>query len=252
MVFNAHMTTRYKMIIAYDGTDFAGWQTQPGEATVQDEVERVLLRIIGQPVRIHHSGRTDSGVHAKGQVVHFDLEKPLRPRFQYSLNSLLDSAVRVMHVEEADADFHARFLATGKEYRYQIWNGSAVPPELRLYRFHERRALDLDAMRQAAAVLIGTHDFAAFTANANREITDTVKTVREIEITRTEEGDVCIRVEGKGFLYKMVRSIAGLLLRVGIGEVDASETARILNEKKRTNEVPTAEALGLSLWSVTY
>ncbi len=244
---------RYKMTIAYDGTNYAGWQVQLRRRTVQAEIERVLEQLTGGKIRIHHSGRTDAGVHAKGQVAHFDLEKPVDPgRFQNSLNALLPPDVRIMKFQKVSGDFHARFSATGKEYRYFIWNGPAVPPELRLYRLHERRRLDLDAMKAAADALVGEHDFAAFTANPNREIGGTVKTVTKISITRSREGDVQLRVAGKGFLYKMVRSIAGFLLRVGTGELDAADAVRFLQAAGRTNEVPTAKPLGLFLWKVEY
>jgi len=247
------MTTRYKMTIAYDGTDYAGWQVQPRKNTVQAEIERVLQTVTGKKVRIHHSGRTDAGVHAKGQVAHFDLdgERDLL-RFQNSLNALLKPDVRIMKLRKVKDDFHARFDAVGKEYRYFIWNGPAVPPELRLYRLHERRPLDVDAMKKAAQHLVGEYDFAAFTANPKREIGGTVKTVTKITVTRSREGDVKICVAGKGFLYKMVRSIAGFLLRVGLGELQPKDARRLLKTAERTNEIPTAKALGLFLWKVDY
>lgn len=247
------MSIRYKITIAYDGTNYAGWQVQPRRDTVQAEVERVLRHLTGKKIRIHHSGRTDAGVHAKGQVAHFDLDQPIDPsKFQYSINSLMNPDVRIMKVQKVKDDFHARFSATGKEYRYFIWNGPAVPPELRLYRLHERRPLDIDAMKRAAEKLVGTHDFAAFTVNPRREIGGTVKTVTKITITRSREGDVKICVCGEGFLYKMVRSIAGFLLRVGIGELEVKDATRFLKAGERTNKVPTAKALGLFLWRVDY
>jgi tRNA pseudouridine38-40 synthase len=247
------MSTRYKMTIAYDGTDYAGWQIQPRKNTVQAEIERVLHELTGKTIRIHHSGRTDAGVHAKGQVAHFDLDKPVEPgRFQNSLNALLKPDVRIMKLQKVKTDFHARFSAVGKEYRYFIWNGPAVPPELRLYRLHERRPLDINAMREAAEILIGKHDFAAFTANPNREIGGTVKTVTKITVTRSRQGDVQLCVVGEGFLYKMVRSIAGFLLRVGVGELDVKDARRLLKASERTNEIPTAKPHGLFLWKVDY
>jgi len=247
------MAQRYKMTIAYDGTDYAGWQIQPDKNTVQAEVERVLKHLTGQNIRIHHSGRTDAGVHAKGQVAHFDFDKPLElRRFQNSLNALLKPDVRIMKFQKVSSEFHSRFSATGKEYRYFIWNGPAVPPELRLYRLHERRPLDIPAMKRAAEILIGQHDFAAFTANPRREIGGTVKTVRNISIVRSREGDVKICVEGKGFLYKMVRSIVGCLHRIGVGELEPADALRLLVAAERSNEVPTAKALGLFLWNVSY
>ena len=251
--FGKHLFMRYKMIIAYDGTDYAGWQVQPRKKTVQAEIERVLEIVVGSTVRIHHSGRTDAGVHAKGQVAHFDLETPIDARrFQTSLNAILNPDVRIMKLQKVKDDFHARFSAVGKEYRYFIWNGPAVPPNLRLYRLHERRPLDIDAMKRAAEALVGKHDFAAFTANPKREIGGTVKTISKITVTRSREGEVRICVVGEGFLYKMVRSIAGFLIRVGIGELEPKDARRLLKAAKRTHEVPTAKALALFLWNVTY
>lgn len=244
---------RYKMTIAYDGTDYAGWQVQPGKRTVQGDIEQALAGLTGGPVRIHHSGRTDAGVHAKGQVAHFDL-KDLVPagRLLNGLNALLPPDVRVMKLEPAAPGFNARFDAASKEYRYFIWNGPAVPPDLRLYRLHERRRLDMRAMRAAAAQLVGTHDFAAFTANPKRETGGTVKTITRLTIRRTRDGDVAICVAGEGFLYRMVRSIAGFLLRVGIGELSADDAQRFLKAGRRTNEIPTVRPQGLFLWRVDY
>jgi tRNA pseudouridine38-40 synthase len=247
------MSHRYKLIIAYDGTNYAGWQVQPGKMTVQGEVERAIEKMTGNHIRIHHSGRTDSGVHAKGQVAHFDLKEPVDTgRFMNSLNALLEPDVRIMKLEEVQPDFNARYDAVSKEYRYFVWNGEAVPPELRLYRLHERRKLNIAAMRKAAELLVGKHDFAAFTANPQREIEGTVKTISRIAVSRTREGDVTISVVGEGFLYKMVRSITGFLLRVGIGELTPEDAKRFLKAGTRTNEVPTVKPLGLFLWRVNY
>lgn len=247
------MNTRYKLTIAYDGTNYAGWQVQPGKTTVQGEVENAIEKMTGRHIRIHHSGRTDSGVHAKGQVAHFDLKEPVDPgRFMNGLNAHLETDIRIMKMEMVSPDFNARYDAVSKEYRYFVWNGDSVPPELRLYRLHERRKLDIKAMRTAAEMLVGKHDFAAFTANPQREIEGTVKTVTSITIKRTREGDVTICVVGEGFLYKMVRSIAGFLLRVGIGELKPEDAKRFLKAGERTNKVPTAKPLGLFLWRVDY
>jgi tRNA pseudouridine38-40 synthase len=244
---------RYKLTIAYDGTNYGGWQIQPNRPTVQEEIEKVLEKITCKQIRIHHSGRTDAGVHAKGQVAHFDLDKKWDLwRLQNGLNGLLPNDIRIMKVQQVSEDFHSRFSAKGKEYRYFIWNGQAVPPELRLYRLHECRKLNMAAMKQAAALLVGEHDFASFTANPKREIGGTVKTVTDITVTRSREGEVKICVKGKGFLYKMVRSIAGFLLRVGTGELQPEDARHFLDNPGRTNKVPTAKALGLFLWKVDY
>lgn len=247
------MSIRYKITVAYDGTNYSGWQIQPGKTTVQGEIERAVEKMTGRPIRIHHSGRTDAGVHAKGQVAHFDLKEPVDTgRFMNGLNAHLDYDIRIMKMEKVRPDFNARYDAVSKEYRCFIWNGPAVPPELRLYRLHERRRLDIKAMRKAAERLVGKHDFAAFTANPQREIEGTVKTITKICITRTREGDMTIAVTGEGFLYKMVRTIAGFLLRVGLGELTPEDAGRFLKAGVRTNEIPTVKPLGLFLWRVDY
>jgi len=247
------MKQRFKMTVAYDGTNYAGWQIQPGRKTVQGDIEHAIAQLTGFPVRIHHSGRTDAGVHAKGQVAHFDLKGPVDTgRFLNGLNAHLDADVRIMKLEKVRPDFNARYDAVSKEYRYLIWNGPAVPPDLRLYRLHERRRLDLRAMREAAEKLVGTHDFAAFTANPRREIEGTVKTVTGVTVRRTRDGDVMIRVTGEGFLYRMVRSLAGFLLRVGTGDLRPEDAERFLKAGARTNEIPTVRPLGLFLWRVDY
>jgi tRNA pseudouridine38-40 synthase len=247
------MKTRYKITIAYDGTNYAGWQIQPGRVTVQECVEQAIAKIAGSFVRIHHSGRTDAGVHARGQVAHFDLKNPVDPgRFANGLNASLPADIRILGMAAVRPDFNARYDAVSKEYRYFIWNGSAVPPDLRLYRLHERRSLDLSAMRSAAAQLVGQHDFAAFTANPRREIEGTVKTVSDLTLRRTREGDLTVRVVGEGFLYKMVRSLTGFLWRVGLGELTPQDAERFLRAGTRTNEIPTVRPHGLFLWKVFY
>lgn len=247
------MSIRYKITVAYDGTNYSGWQIQPGKTTVQGEIERAVEKMTGRHIRIHHSGRTDAGVHAKGQVAHFDLKEPVDTgRFMNGLNAHLDYDIRIMKMGKVRPDFNARYDAVSKEYRYFIWNGHAVPPELRLYRLHERRRLDIKAMRKAAEQLVGKHDFAAFTANPQREIEGTVKTITDIRITRTREGDMIIAVTGEGFLYKMVRTITGFLIRVGLGELTPEDVIRFLKAGARTNEIPTVKPLGLFLWRVDY
>lgn len=244
---------RVCLTVAYDGTDFSGWQIQPGRRTVQAELERALEQVVGCAVRLHHSGRTDAGVHARGQVAHVDVSETISPkRLLGGVNAVLDPDVRVMRVARVAADFHARFDAISKEYRYFIWNGPALPPDLRRYRMHERRRLDLMAMRTAAQALVGEHDFASFAANPRREIGGTVKTVSDIALSRSRDGDVMLRVTGEGFLYKMVRSIAGFLWRTGLAELHPEDATRLLSANVRTNEIPTLPAKGLFLWRVTY
>jgi len=246
------MTSRYKMVLAYDGTGYSGWQIQPVNRTIQGELERVLAELTGERPRVHCSGRTDAGVHARGQVAHFDLERKLVPaKLQEGMNALLDSDIRVTTMRRARADFHARLSAKGKEYRYFIWNAEVLDPSVRLYRCHLRQPLDLKAMQQAANQLEGRHDFLAFSANPNREQGETVRTLERLAVSK-RGADLTIVARGEGFLYKMVRSLAGFLIRVGEGAEDPKTAPAILHTRRRTARVPTAPPQGLFLWKVYY
>jgi tRNA pseudouridine38-40 synthase len=246
------MKQRYRMTVAYDGTQYAGWQTQPAHRTVQGELEQALLKLTGQHERVHCSGRTDARVHAREQVAHFDLAAPVVIRkLMLGFNALLDDDIRVLSLREAKPDFHARFQAAGKEYRYFIWNGEVMPPFLRNYRAHVRDPLDVKAMNEAALELVGRNDFAAFSANPNREIDGTVRHLRELSVRRRGQ-EITIVAKGDGFLYKMVRSLAGFLIRVGAGELEPGMAKTILHSKLRTARVPTAHPQGLFLWRVRY
>ncbi len=245
--------TRYRMDLAYDGTNFAGWQVQPDQCTIQGELERVWAKLAGQPIRVEASGRTDTGVHARGQVAHVDWPLPpwLDRKLALALNALLPSSIRVLSLRRVPDTFHARFSATGKEYRYFIDNGPVRHPIERLYSTWIRDRLDIAAMQLAAAQLIGEHDFAAFTANPNREVDGTVRNLRMLSVRRTGH-QVVIRAASNGFLYKMVRSLAGFLIRVGRNEVNPEQATEILASKVRTARVPTAPPEGLFLWKVQY
>ncbi|MGB4047583.1 MAG: tRNA pseudouridine(38-40) synthase TruA [Kiritimatiellia bacterium] len=243
---------RYRMTIAYDGTDFYGWQTQPAKPTVQGALEGALRQLTGEAVRVHSSGRTDTGVHARGQTAHFDLRKPWEAgALQKGLNAVLPEAVRVSALRRAADTFHARYDATGKEYRYSIWNARVGCPLERRQAVHIRAPLDVAAMREAAGMLVGTHDFAACAANPHREMDGTVRTLWRLEVGK-RGARVTIRAVGDGFLYKMVRSLAGHLLRVGSGAVPAAETRELLASRRRTARVETAAAHGLCLHRVFY
>lgn len=240
------------MIVSYDGTRYAGWQVQPHHTTIQGELERVLHRLTGEKGRVQCSGRTDAGVHARGQVVHFDLGVPaVEKKLVLGFNALLEKDIRVLSLRKAPPTFHARFGVTGKEYRYFVWNGEVLPPFLRNFRTHVRAPLDTAAMNRAARVLTGKHDFAAFSANPNREVDGTIRHLRELKVGRRGR-EVVIVARGNGFLYKMVRSLAGFLIRVGAGDLDAESAGAILHSKTRTARVPTAEPQGLFLWHVSY
>jgi tRNA pseudouridine38-40 synthase len=243
---------RYRITITYDGTAYLGWQVQPHGVTVQSCLEAAIGKLTGETVKVHGSGRTDQGVHARGQVAHFDLEKEWTPAILHkALNSVLPSDVRILHVATAAAEFHARRSVVEKEYRYFIWNGTILPPFYRNYKAHVRAPLDVQAMRAAALHMVGKHDFAAFTANPHREVESTVREVTALHV-RKHGADLVISVCGEGFLYRMARSIAGLLIRVGEGAVAQGEVQRILASRLRTARVPTAPACGLFLWNVKY
>jgi len=243
---------RYRVTVAYDGTAYAGWQVQPKDTTVQSVLEKALKKMTGQSVRIHGSGRTDQGVHAKGQVAHFDADTTVPvSKIPLVLNSLLPQDVRVLGAARVRPDFHARRSAKSKEYRYFIWNRPTVDPFERLYSTHIRRSLDLRAMRKAAALFVGRHNFRAFTANPKTDVPSHIRNVHYVRISE-RDGKIMISVKGEGFLYKMVRSMVGYLLRVGVGEVSPESVRKVLLSGTRTAKVPTAPPSGLFLWKVWY
>ena len=239
----------YKLTIAYDGTGYGGWQLQPNVVTVQELVEKALAKIAGHAVRIHGSGRTDAGVHARAQVASATLATRLTTSvLRRALNANLPEDVRILRVQEVDAKFHARFSAKGKEYRYQIDGGAVADPFLRRYAWHRPRPLDVAAMRRAARWLKGRHDFTALSANTERL---PVRTISKLAITK--QGDLLtIAVAADGFLYKMVRSIVGALVKVGEGRMTVEELRAVVASKRRTALVETAPAHGLFLWRVRY
>jgi tRNA pseudouridine38-40 synthase len=243
---------RYKILVAYDGTHYCGWQTQPAHRTIQGELERVLHELTGQKERVHCSGRTDRGVHAREQVAHFDLGIPVVLRkLHLGFNALLDDDIRVLSLSRVRPDFHARLNIVRKEYRYFIWNDEILPPVFRNYRTLVRKPLDIRAMKEAARQLVGQQDFAAFSANPNREVDGTVRHLRKLSVQQHGR-EIVITAAGDGFLYKMVRSLAGFLIRVGAGELEPRMASVILGSKTRTARVPTAPAQGLFLWKARY
>ncbi len=243
---------RYRMTVAYDGGAYAGWQIQAHHRTIQGELERALKQITGQDIRVHGSGRTDAGVHARGQVAHFDLQGRYDPpKLLLGLNAMLDTDIRVLNVRRARSDFHARYDAIEKTYRYFIWDGPVILPDLRRYWMHVSRQLNVAAMAEAAKRLAGQHDFLAFSANPNREVGGTIRDLRELSV-RQSGRHIVITARADGFLYRMVRSLAGFLIRVGAGELAPDEADRILASRTRTARVPTAPPHGLFLWSVRY
>jgi tRNA pseudouridine38-40 synthase len=244
---------RYKITVSYDGTDYAGWQVQLNGFAIQESLEKSIQTVTGEKTKVHGSGRTDQGVHARAQVAHFDLENPFKTSmFKKGLNAILPKDIRILKVEMVDPQFHARRSAVSKEYRYFIWNAEVMPPFLRRYRTHIRKRLDVKAMMKATKYLVGKHDFAAFTANPNRVVDrGTIRNLTRLEVTK-RGAEIVITAKGEGFLYKMVRSLAGLLIRVGEGAVPPEDAKIILHSRKRTARVPTAPPEGLFLWHVDY
>ena len=244
---------KYKVVIAYDGTGYSGWQYQDNAVGIQQVVEEALAYLEGGQVRIFGSSRTDAGVHAKGFVGHFHLTKPIPPRnLVRAMNSRLPDAVRILRAAYVREDFDARLSAKGKEYRYQLYQADILPPHLAPYWTFCHRPLDLAAMRKGAAFFVGKHDFVSFAANPNRELETTVRTVFSFEVKKTGPRYTFI-VKGDGFLYKQVRSMVGFLIAVGKGN-EKPEAVRELLEAKtaRTARVETAPSRGLFLWKVFY
>lgn len=245
---------RLKAIIMYDGYGFAGYQVQPNARTVQLELERVLTKMHkGTIVRVVASGRTDAGVHAIGQVIHFDtdLQFPIE-RWQRALNVQLPGDIRVVSVEEVSNDFHARYGTTGKVYRYKWGLGDVESPFKRHYVVYMPGANpDIERMREAAQAFLGTHDFTSF-CSARTEVIDRVRTIKRLELIESEQGELHMVIEGDGFLYNMVRIIAGNLWEVGIGRREPGDMVLMLAAMDRKKAGKTAPAHGLYLESVFY
>lgn len=242
----------YKMILSYDGTRYDGWQKQGNTAnTIQGKLETLLSRLTGEEVELHGSGRTDAGVHAMGQVASFKLEKKWDcGRLQESCNQYLPRDIVVSSLEEAEPRFHARLNAVEKTYRYRICTSKVRNVFQRYYVYEYGNALDMTAMRQAADLLIGEHDFQSF-CSTKRSKKSTVRKLYEINIAEGN-GEVTITFRGNGFLYNMVRILTGTLIEVGEGKRKPEEIPAILAAKDRTTAGFTAPPEGLMLISVAY
>ena len=242
-----------KVTVAYDGTDFAGWQVQPNLTTIQGEIEEALAEIEGSPVKIQGSGRTDAGVHALGQVFSCEIANPIPESGLWrSLNHRLTGAIRILSVEEAPSNFHARYSASAKTYEYRIWRGEICPPFDARYVFHCPYPLDEQAMINAAPHFEGERDFRSLAASdRNRVYETTVRTIFASSLARDGEL-LTYRVRGSGFLYNMVRNIVGTLLEVGRGNLGPAGVNDVLAAKTRSAAGSTAPASGLFLAEVEY
>ncbi len=246
---------KYKLVIAYDGTAYQGWQWQKIGVGVQQKVEETLAKYFPSQPRLHSSSRTDTGVHALGMVAHFAIPRAEAilsiTRLPIALNAFLPEDIRVLHAARAAATFHARFHATGKQYRYFIWNHHAMNPLLRDRAWHVPRKLDYAQMRAAAKRLIGRHDFKSFAANHSYEMDSTVRTLTRCAVKRSGQ-NLTVIIEGDGFLYKMCRGIVGTLVQVGYGKFSAADIDLMLAQTDRRAAGMSAPAHGLVLWKVFY
>ena len=247
----------FKLLIQYDGTDFHGWQIQGGERTIQGELERVIGMLEDSEVKVIGSGRTDAGVHAEGQVANVILNRPFTPeRLQGAINGNIWRDIRIMNIEKAENDFHARFSAKMKTYVYRVVNAPIISPFWRRYAHHETRPLDVGRMNDAARLFLGEHDWTAFSA-ARSDTENRVRTIKDFTVestwdSRANASIIEFRISSNGFLRYMVRSIVGTMLEVGRGEKDFDTIQTAIVGGDRDLAGKTAPANGLALLKVDY
>ncbi|MBQ5870027.1 MAG: tRNA pseudouridine(38-40) synthase TruA, partial [Lachnospiraceae bacterium] len=243
---------RIKLTVAYDGTAYRGWQVQPNGITIEEVLNKALSDLLKEPVSVIGASRTDSGVHGLGNVAVFDTENRMPgDKICFAVNQRLPEDVRVVHSEEVPLDWHPRKQNCTKTYEYKILNCRIEVPTRRLYAHFCHYALDVDKMRQAASYLIGEHDFASFCAS-NHQAEETVRNLYEIRVDRGADDIVTIRLRGNGFLYNMVRIIAGTLIRIGSGMYPPEHMKTILEARNRAAAGDTAPAKGLTLVGIEY
>ena len=244
----------YKIIIAYDGTHYSGWQVQPNGISIQETLQKALKIFLREDISLIGSGRTDAGAHALGQAAHFKTSKNIDfYRFLHSLNGLLPLDIRIKAIEKVPLDFHARYHAIGKIYHYFLHLNPILNPFSRLYSLHVYEKLDLNLLREGAQYLIGTHDFTAFTNESHRGVAayDPIRQLKRLAIFPTEEG-LRLEFEADGFLYKMVRNIVGTLLEIGTKKRTPGSVLSILASKDRRLAGQAAPAHALFLMEVIY
>lgn len=241
---------RYKITISYDGTNYCGWQVQNNGISIQSVVQKALATVLRSSLDLSGSSRTDAGVHAEGQVAHFDWDEPLDlKKLVFSLNSLLPSDIRIVSLEKAKDSFHARYSALEKIYRYHLC--FTQDPFTKLYSLNIAGPLDLDAIGEALGYLVGKQDFSSFANAGGKENLDPVRTLFAADFNRTDEGGI-FTFRGNGFLYKMVRNIVGTLIDVGKGRIPAEKIPLILAAKDRKKAGASAPAKGLFLQKILY
>jgi tRNA pseudouridine38-40 synthase len=247
------MLRRLKLIIAYDGTSFAGWQSQSHHNTVQDQIEHAFERVLGRAARVHGAGRTDAGVHALAQCAHVDVpdDRLSAARWIQALNASLPPTIRMLRCRYVSNDFHARISAKGKIYRYRIWSAPVLPPFESHRAWHVAGPLEVKILKKAARHFIGTHDFAAFAANRGKPEENTIRTIHSVHV-RKKGPYVAIEFDGDGFLYKMVRLIVGALVKCALGRMRVEDLTARLRSGEAGPARFAAPAEGLCLVLVRY
>ena len=249
------MTLKYKLVIAYDGTAYEGWQVQKIGTGVQEIIEKALAKLFPSTPRLHSSSRTDTGVHALGMVVHFEVPRAearmTARKLLLALNAHLPADIRIVSAAKARKKFHARFDAEGKQYRYFVWNHAAMNPLLRHTAWHVTRKVDLQLMRAAAKLFVGKHDFQSFSSNPGYKKQTTVRTLMRCDVKKSGAQFTFI-IEGDGFLYKMCRGIVGTIVQAGLGKFPPEDVKVMLVKADRRVAGMTAPAHGLVLWKVFY
>ena len=242
---------RVRLIVAYDGTNYHGWQVQPGVVTIESELNRCLSALLQEEIQVIGASRTDSGVHALGNVAVFDtIARMPAEKISYALNQRLPEDIRIQKSEEVAADWHPRYCDSRKTYEYHIYRGEFPMPIKRLYSLHTYHKLDVAKMKDAASYLEGEHDFKSF-CQTGAQVESTIRTIYKVEVV--ENGaELIIRVCGNGFLYNMVRIIVGTLLEVGQGKRKPEDMKHIIEAKDRAAAGPTAPAHGLLLYKYEF
>lgn len=242
---------RVKLVVAYDGTNYHGWQVQDNGITIEEVLNRTISELVQEDIKVIGASRTDAGVHACGNVAVFDTESRIPgDKFSFALNQRLPEDIRIQESCEVDADFHPRYADTVKTYEYNILNRRFEMPSKRLYAAFCYYPMDIERMNQAAAYLVGEHDFKSF-CSAGAQVQTTVRTIYAVNVTK-EDDMVHIRITGNGFLYNMVRIIAGTLMQVGTGLMEPERVKEILEARDRSKAGSTAVAKGLTLVEIRY